>query len=75
MKRKILTTTVEEVFEYGCICCDVPLLIRLLEFAREEANSDVELHVIAEKMIKESAAGEVLTMKHYNKLVPDTASE
>jgi hypothetical protein len=75
MKRKILTTTVEEVFEYGYICCDVPLLIRLMEFAREEAKSDVELHLIAEKMIEESKDGEVLTMKHYDKLVPDTASE
>jgi hypothetical protein len=75
MKRKTLTTTVEEVFEYGYICCDVPLLIRLLEFASEEANSDVELHFIAEKMIKESEDGKVLTMKHYDKLIPDIASE
>jgi hypothetical protein len=41
----------------------------------EEAKSDVELHLVAEKMIEESKDGEVLTMKHYNKLVPDTASE
>jgi hypothetical protein len=46
-----------------------------MEFAREEANSDVELHFIAEKMIKASEDGEVLTMKHYDKLIPDTASE
>ena len=75
MKRKVLKTTVEEVLEYGYICCDVPLLIRLMEFAREEANSDIELHLIAEKMIEESQYGDVLTMKHYYKLIPDTASE
>jgi hypothetical protein len=46
-----------------------------MEFAREEANSDIELHLIAEKMIEESQYGDVLTMKHYYKLIPDTASE
>lgn len=75
MKRKVLKTTVEEVLEYGYICCDIPLLIRLMEFAREDAKSDVDLHFIAEKMIKESEDGEVLTMKHYSKLIPDITSD
>lgn len=75
MKRRVTTTTVEETLEYGYICCDVPLLIRLMEFAREEAKSDVELHLIAEKMIEKSENGKVLTMKHYDKLIPETASE
>lgn len=29
---------------------DVPLFIRLLEFAREEAKDDVDLHVITENI-------------------------
>jgi hypothetical protein len=67
--RRILKTTVEEVFEYNSICCNVPLLIRLMEYAREEASSDIQLHLIAERMVKESENGELLTMEHYDKLI------
>lgn len=75
MKKKILKTTVEEVFEYDIICCDVPLLIRLMEFAREEANSDAQLHLIAEKMIECAEYGETLTMEHYSKIISDATSK
>ena len=33
-----------------CVRVDVPLLIRLLEFAREEASSDLDLHALASRM-------------------------
>lgn len=32
------------------VSLDVPLFIRLLEFAREEAKDDVDLHVITENI-------------------------
>lgn len=40
-----------------------------MEFAREDAKSDIDLHFIAEKMVKASDNGEILTMKHYDMLV------
>jgi hypothetical protein len=50
---------------------EVPLLIRLLEYAREDAASDVDLHEIAEKMIHMSQRGSTLDMNHYRKIVND----
>lgn len=52
-----------------CIRVDVPLLIRLLEFAREDASSDLDLHALASRMISESEGGKVLTMEDYEELI------
>ena len=51
------------------IIMDVPLFIRLLEYAREEAKTDMDLHNVADKAIKLSLDGSVLTMKNYNQLI------
>ena len=51
------------------ITMDVPLFIRLLEYAREDAQTDMDLHNVAENAIKLSLGGETLTMKNYNQLV------
>ena len=51
---------------------DVPLLIRLLEYAREDAKTDMDLHDLAEKLIALGARGRTLTMKDYERLVPET---
>lgn len=61
-------TTVEEMREHGVVCVDVPLLIRLLEYARESAQDDVDIHFIAARMIRESEDGKVLTMEDYKTL-------
>lgn len=50
------------------ITVDVPLLIRLLEYAREDAKSDMDLHNVAENLIKLSGQG-CLSMKQYNQIV------
>lgn len=47
------------------VCMDVPLLIRLLEVAREDLRSDEELHVMVERILHESKTNECLTMKQY----------
>jgi hypothetical protein len=44
------------------------LLIRLLEWAREDAKADVPLHVVAENV--EKLKGKTLTMKDYAALIP-----
>lgn len=51
------------------ISVDVPLFIRMLEFAREDASTDMDLHDLAQKAIKMSGKGEPLTMMHYDELV------
>ena len=55
------------------ITCDVPTFIRLLEFAREDANNDVDLHDLAENAIALSKDTGVLTMDDYEALVPKVA--
>lgn len=52
------------------VTMDVPLLIRVMEFAREDAQTDMDLHDVAEKLISLSASGEALGMDSYNQIVP-----
>jgi hypothetical protein len=51
------------------ITVDVPLFIRLLEYAREDAKTDMDLHNVAEKIIELSVTGATLTMTDYDKIV------
>jgi hypothetical protein len=53
------------------VTVDVPLLIRLLEYAREDAKTDMDLHNVAEKLISFSQNGDVLTMNNYDAIVGD----
>ena len=57
------------------ITVDVPLFIRLLEYAREDAKTDMDLHDVAEKTIKLSESGKTLTMADYNKIVSKSLNE
>lgn len=49
------------------ITMDVPLFIRLLEFAREDAKDDMELHTMTENAV--SMGDKMLTMEDYDKIV------
>ncbi len=55
------------------VSMDVPLFIRMLEFAREDASTDMDLHDLAQKAIKMSSEGEPLTMMHYDELISKEA--
>ena len=57
------------------ITVDVPLFIRLLEYAREDAQTDMDLHDLADNIIDLSEDGEVLTMDDYNAIVGTTEEE
>ena len=48
---------------------DVPLFIRLLEYAREDAKTDMDLHNVTENIIKLSGTGNTLTMANYDTIV------
>jgi hypothetical protein len=45
------------------ITVDVPLMIRLLEYAREDAETDMDLHNVAEQLIALSQSGQTLSMQ------------
>ena len=49
---------------------DVPLFIRLLEYAREEAKSDMDLHELTDNIIEMSSEGRVLSMDDYEFVLP-----
>jgi hypothetical protein len=51
------------------IAVDVPLMIRIFEFIREDVKDDVDLHRIAEKLVQLSASGNVLSMDKYEEIV------
>ena len=63
--------TEDEVNPVDSIELDVPLLIRMLEYAREDAETDMDLHDVAEKMISLSQTGERLSMNDYDQIVTD----
>lgn len=52
---------------------EIPLLIRLFEYAREDATSDKDLHVVAENLLKcsKGCEGKPLSMECYDKVVPE----
>ncbi len=51
------------------VSLDVPLFIRMLEYAREDAQTDMDLHDVAEKMIALSITGRTLNMSDYEMIV------
>ena len=61
----------EDLNPPDAVTVDIPLLIRLLEYAKEELENDVDLHTVAEKLIQMSGNGETLTMDDYDAIVGD----
>lgn len=57
------------------ITTDVPLFIRLLEYAREDAQTDMDLHDVAENIIRLSESGKTLTMDDYSAIVGSSEEE
>jgi hypothetical protein len=57
------------------ITLDVPLFIRLLEYAREDAKTDMDLHNVAENIIALSGTGKTLTMAQYDEIVRNPQQE
>ena len=78
--KRIATSVIEEHFselpkprqymnDNDTIQVDVPLMIRLLEYAREDAKSDVDLHFLAERLVELSEFGDILDMANYEDIV------
>jgi hypothetical protein len=52
---------------------DVPFLVRALEYAREDAKDDMDIHHRIESMIDMSRSGQVLDMEDYEAVFGNTA--
>lgn len=50
---------------------NVPLMLRLLEFAREDAHSDLDLHFVTENLIKLNVRDKYLSMNDYKEIVEE----
>lgn len=59
----------EETEGVDSVTLDIPLLIRLMEFAREDAQDDMTLHQVAERMIGMKEEGQALSMSDYKDIV------
>lgn len=49
------------------VMLSIPLFIRCLEWAREDAKSDVEIHLLVENVVAQNT---VLTTEDYDMLIP-----
>ena len=58
--------TFKEFRETPEIRMDIPLLIRVFEYVREDVKSDVDLHKVVERLI--SLGSKTLTMADYSKI-------
>jgi hypothetical protein len=51
------------------VTLDIPLLMRVLEFSREDVKTDQDLHFVVQNLIDLSAGGGTLTMADYDAIV------
>ena len=56
------------------ITMDVPLFIRMLEYSREDAKEDMDLHDVTEKAIALGKERGILQMDDYNEIIGTTES-
>ena len=65
--KELDTEELDESFNpEDIININVPLLLRLFEYARNDAKTDMDLHTIAERLIAPNQEGRTLTMQDYN---------
>ena len=64
----------EAVDRKDTITFDIPLLIRVLEFTREDLKSDINLHKMVERLLNIRGKG-TLTMNEYGKIVKEEVAE
>jgi hypothetical protein len=62
---------VEDTDGIDSVSLDVPLLMRIMEYAKEDARDDMALHHVVDKLIELSQSGKTLTMDHYDDIVGD----
>jgi hypothetical protein len=64
----------EETDKKDTVCFDIPLLIRVLEFTREDMKTDIELHNMVERLIN-MRHDVPLDMSHYDEITQKLVKE
>ena len=64
----------EETDKKDMVCFDIPLLIRVLEFTREEMKTDIELHNMVERLIN-MRHDVPMDMSHYDEITQKLVKE
>jgi hypothetical protein len=70
--EKAMVKEEEQPDAIDIVTLDVPLFIRMLEYAKEEAADDMDLHELATKTIALSKQRGILSMEDYDTLIPPT---
>ena len=70
--EKAMVKEEEQPDAIDTVTLDVPLFIRMLEYAKEEAADDMDLHELATKTIALSKQRGILSMEDYDTLIPPT---
>jgi len=60
---------IKEGLSVNKIILDVPLFIRMLEYAKEDAKTDMDLHKVTENILNMSSDGKMLTMDNYDNII------
>ena len=68
--EKAMVKEEEQPDAIDIITLDVPLFIRMLEYAKEDAADDMDLHDVATKTIALSKQKGILSMEDYDALIP-----
>ena len=75
IKSKKGTNEAQQEDPTDIIAMDVPLFIRMLEYAREDAETDMDLHNVAERAIEAVKLRGLLSMDDYNDLIGSKIEE
>lgn len=67
--RSFKSFITEEVDKKDTVTFDIPLLIRVLEYIREDVKSDIDLHKVVENLISIRNKANPLTMDNYSEIV------
>jgi len=68
--EKAMVKEEEQPDAIDIVTLDVPLFIRMLEYAKEDAADDMDLHDVATKTIALSKQKGILSMEDYDALIP-----
>jgi len=65
--KKVKEAEIEDKID--TITMDVPLFLRMLEYSREDASQDMDLHDVTEKAVEINKGKEYLSMEDYSEIV------
>jgi hypothetical protein len=51
------------------VTMNIPLLLRIMEYSKEDARTDMDLHHVVEKLVSLSSNGQSLDMNNYNDII------